>query len=103
VVVVGDCNYVRKFKGKNETLQHVTSIVNKASHIYRRDLNVTVAIADGIFKENCGDELDEAWNANCSPTFSMNNVLPKFQKWVEARKKNDTAYHNLFTACRYVL
>jgi hypothetical protein len=96
ITVVGDCNYVKKFNGKEESLKHITSVVNKGSRIYKRDLKVTVSIADSVFKEECGGE---SWNTGCNG-FSMNNVLPKFQSWVGQRAKKNIAYNNLFTACR---
>jgi hypothetical protein len=95
IAVVGDCGYVTKFNGKEGALKHITSVVNKASKIYKRDLKVTVSIADSVFKTECGGE---NWNAGCDG-FSMNTRLAQFQTWVAQRPAKNIAYSNLFTAC----
>jgi uncharacterized protein YfaT (DUF1175 family) len=98
--IVADCNYVSYFKGQNKTSEHVTTIINKVSKIYRRDLKIIVSIAGSEFKKEC----QERWNVKGCKGYAVNTALNDFQIWVSKngkdKSKKGIAYNHLFTTCR---
>jgi hypothetical protein len=95
--IASDCNYVRKWNGKKAALKHATSLVNRVSGAYEKDLKISVTIGDSDFKTTCGQG---GWNtAGCSG-FTMENALNTFSKHIGKKHGKNISYFNLFSSCR---
>lgn len=107
VGIAADCNLVSAFNTTSATREWLVNMVNSASQVYERQLNITLGISALVLvnETTCPSSpvssSSTPWSYSCdyNPSTAMNDRLGSFSSWRGTRAGDNIATWTLLTTC----
>lgn len=105
--IAADCGFVSSFNSSSATREWIVEMVNSASQIYEKQLNVTLGISALVLvnETSCPSSSQSSsatpWSYSCesNPSTAMNDRLGLFSAWRGKRNSDEIAAWTLLTTC----
>ena len=99
--VATDCEYVQSFKSNDSARDQVISVINTASNLYEKSLNISIGLRNlRLVSSKClgTPPSDMPWNAACDSGMNITERLNKFSQW-RGNQPDHNAYWTLMSNC----
>lgn len=100
-----DCNYVQAYNGGERAREHILSVMNQVSDLYRRTFNISLGIIElEVENSTCPSSTpsDKTWNVGCEAGISLDERLSRFSQWRGGRSGDGAGLWHLMSACASV-